>query len=112
MGRRQTTEHAHAGHSGRGRVLSNANRNPMGCGSVLIHSAERKVRIHRSPARSLRTISSEAAKPPLPFLQWKTRLAMSKPTVVISMVDGSFSSLHSTALQCKLSYRRGGRAGV
>src|SRR5262249_55706574 len=28
---------------------------------------------------------------------WKTRLAMSKPTVVISMVDGSFSSLHSTA---------------
>src|SRR5215470_15707473 len=28
---------------------------------------------------------------------WKTRLAMSKPTVVISIVDGSFSSLHSTA---------------
>src|SRR5262245_501376 len=28
---------------------------------------------------------------------WKTRLAMSKPTVVISMADGSFSSLHSTA---------------
>src|SRR6516162_4841195 len=28
---------------------------------------------------------------------WKTRLAMSKPTVVISMVDGSFSSLDSTA---------------
>ena len=69
VGRRQTTEHAHAGHAGRGRVLSNANRNPMGCGSVLIHSAERKVRIHRSPARSLRTISSEAAKPPLPFFQ-------------------------------------------
>src|ERR1700751_4061446 len=28
---------------------------------------------------------------------WKTRLAMSNPNVVIFMVDGSFSSLHSTA---------------
>src|SRR6516165_1678309 len=28
---------------------------------------------------------------------WRTRLAMSKPTVVISIVDGSFSLLHSTA---------------
>jgi len=84
----------------------------MGQSRKAFSDAVPEVRIRFPPARSLRTISSEAAKPPLPFLQWKTRLAMSKPTVVISMVDGSFSSLHSTALQCKLSYRRGGRAGV
>src|SRR5215471_2753385 len=38
---------------------------------------------------------------------WKTRLAMSKPTVVISMVDGSFSSLHSTARAWHIDAVRG-----
>jgi len=34
-------------------------------------------------------------------------LAMSKPTVVISMVDGSFSSLHSTARAWHIDAVRG-----
>src|SRR6516225_10689097 len=38
---------------------------------------------------------------------WKTRLAMSKPTVVISMVDGSFSSLHPTARAWHIDAVRG-----
>src|SRR5215472_1261729 len=38
---------------------------------------------------------------------WKTRLAMSKRTVVISMVDGSFSSLHSTARAWHIDAVRG-----
>src|SRR5215472_6260739 len=38
---------------------------------------------------------------------WKTRLAMSKPTVVISMVDGSFCSLHSTARAWHIDAVRG-----
>src|SRR6516225_6913217 len=38
---------------------------------------------------------------------WKTRLAMSKPTVVIFMVDGSFSSLHSTARAWHIDAVRG-----
>ena len=38
---------------------------------------------------------------------WKTRLAMSKPTVVISIVDGSFSSLHSTARAWHIDAVRG-----
>src|SRR5215471_2146530 len=38
---------------------------------------------------------------------WKTRLAISKPTVVISIVDGSFSSLHSTARAWHIDAVRG-----
>src|ERR1700741_4290180 len=38
---------------------------------------------------------------------WKTRLAMSKPTVVISIVDGSFCSLHSTARAWHIDAVRG-----
>src|SRR6516164_11712214 len=38
---------------------------------------------------------------------WKTRLAMSKPIVVISMVDGSFCSLHLTARAWHIAAVRG-----
>src|SRR6516162_9425448 len=38
---------------------------------------------------------------------WKTRLAMSKPIVVISMVDGSLSSLHLTARAWHIDAVRG-----
>ena len=38
---------------------------------------------------------------------WKTRLAMSKPIVVISMVDGSFCSLHLTARAWHIDAVRG-----
>src|SRR6516225_7561800 len=38
---------------------------------------------------------------------WKTRLAMSKPTVVISIVDGSFNSLLLTARAWHIDAVRG-----
>ena len=46
---------------------------------------------------------SEASTP----CSWKTRLAMSNPTVVISIVDGSFSLLHSTARAWHIDAVRG-----
>jgi hypothetical protein len=62
------------------------------------------VRAGRSPEGFRRNTAWPAASTPC---SWKTRLAMSKPTVVISMVDGSFSSLHLTARAWHIDAVRG-----